>query len=381
MKNNENDKLRIAQIIGNAKTGGVISCVMNFFRNIDRDKFAFDFYMYAPSPYDDEIKALGGRIFYFPNVLKFFRSVSALKKFFQAENYYAVHAHLTTLAFVPLFAAKLAGVKYRVCHAHSTGHKSESVWIVKQTLKHFSRIFPTHIAGCSLLSNNYLYGKKYGEKAFLLHNAINTDKFRFDEIKTKRLKAEKNIENKKIIGTVGRFEFQKNLPFLIDAFSMVKLEMPNTHLFLVGGGSEIDKIEGKIAEYKLENDVDVVPNNNRVEDYYALFDIFVLPSRFEGLPLVAVEAQAMGIPCLLSDEITREADISGKCRFISIDTPGKWADEIIKALNETQNENLLSADASDELKNKIEKSGYDIKSETKRLEKFYLSLEDINYKN
>lgn len=358
-------KIKIAQVVGNAKAGGVISCVLNFYRNIDRNLFQFDFYTYGPSSHDQEIIELGGRVFYIPDVLSFFKSVSAMKSHFKKESYYAVHAHLTSLSFVPLLAAKRVGIKNRICHAHSTSHKSEKVWLVKNTLKHFSKLYPTHLAGCSKLSNRWLYGKKKGEDAFLLRNAIDLDRFHPDEERKARMKAELGLEGKSVVGCICRFEFQKNMPFLIDAFASLSLENEDAHLVLVGGGSEEEEILKKIEHYGIAERVHILKESHQVENYFAVFDLFVLPSRFEGLPLVAVEAQAMGIPCLLSDLITDEVNVTGKCEFLSIDSFGAWAEKM--------NELLISAKSYDAL-DKIVEAGYDIKCESKRLEQFYLSL-------
>lgn len=358
-------KIKIAQVVGASNTGGVISCVLNFYRNVDRDLFQFDFYTYGPSRHDKEILDLGGRVFYIPNVLSFFKSVSAMKSHFKKENYYAVHAHLTSLSFVPLLAAKRAGVKNRICHAHSTSHKSEKVWIVKNSLKHISKLYPTRLAGCSKLSNRWLYGKKKGEEAFLLRNAIDLDRFYPDTERRAQMKEKLGLSGKKVIGCVCRFEFQKNIPFLIDAFALLAKKKENTHLVLVGGGSEEEVITKKIERYGLTERVHILRETQSVENYFAAFDLFVLPSRFEGLPLVAVEAQAMGIPCLLSDLITDEVDITGKCEFISIDSLRLWTEKM--------NVMLRSAEFYDETA-KIKNAGYDIKLESKRLEKFYQSL-------
>ncbi|MDE6302749.1 MAG: glycosyltransferase [Clostridia bacterium] len=358
-------KIKIAQVVGASNVGGVISCVLNFYRNVDRDIFQFDFYTYGPSRHDKEILDLGGRVFYIPNVLSFFKSVSAMKSHFKKENYYAVHAHLTSLSFVPLFAAKRAGVKNRICHAHSTSHKSEKVWIVKNTLKHISKLYPTRLAGCSKLSNRWLYGKKKGEEAFLLRNAIDLNRFYPDGERRARMKEKLGLSGKNVIGCVGRFEFQKNIPFLIDAFALLAKSNENAHLVLVGGGSEEEAINKKIERYGLSERVHILRETQSVENYFAAFDLFVLPSRFEGLPLVAVEAQAMGIPCLLSDLITDEVNITGKCQFISIDSPRIWAEKM--------NNMLHTATFYDETA-KIKNAGYDIKLESKRLENFYQSL-------
>lgn len=358
-------KIKIAQVVGNARAGGVISCVLNFYRNIDRDRFQFDFYTYGPSSHDKEIMELGGRVFYIPDVLSFFKSVSAMKSHFKKENYYAVHAHLTSLSFVPLLAAKRVGVENRICHAHSTSHKSEKVWLVKNTLKHISKLYPTRLAGCSKLSNNWLYGKKKGEDAFLLRNAIDLTRFRPDAERGAEMKAELGLEGKKVVGCICRFEFQKNIPFLIDAFASLLLEDKNAHLVLVGGGSEEKEILEKIVNYGISENVHILRETQKPEDYFAAFDLFVLPSRFEGLPLVAVEAQAMGIPCLLSDLITDEVNVTGECRFLSIQSFGAWAEKMLDM--------LASAKRYDAM-DKITAAGYDIKRESKRLEEFYLSL-------
>lgn len=360
------EKLKIAQIIGNAKSGGVISCVLNFFRNIDRNKFQFDFYTYGESPFDEEIRQLGGRIFIIPNVLGFFKSVKAMKTYFAKENYYAVHAHLTSLSFVPLCAAKRAKIKYRICHAHSTSHRSEKVWLVKNTLKHLSRLYPTHLAGCSRYACCWLYGKRKGREAFVLKNAIDLSRFKRDDGKSAKLKEEYGLAGKKVIGNIGRFEFQKNQLFLLDAFAMLALERDDVDLALVGGGKLQSDIESRISELKLENRVHVYTEKKQVEDYFALFDLFALPSRFEGLGMVAVEAQAMGIPCLLSSEITQEVDVTKTCRFLPIEKSGEWADTI---------EEMLRCPHYDEMA-KVIAGGYDIKEEAKVLEEFYFKLNE-----
>lgn len=359
-----NKPIKIAQVVGNAKTGGVISCVLNFYRNIDNKRFVFHFFTYGESPYDNDIRALGGEVFYIPSVLNIAASLPKLVKLFKAGEYDAVHAHLTTLSVVPLLAARLAGIKNRICHAHSTSHKTEKVRLVKNALRPFSTMFATHLAGCSLYSIRWLYGRRKAETAFFLRNAINLDRFAADAQKSDRLKAEYGLTGRNVIGFVGRFVFQKNVPFLIEAFAMLALADKNAVLVLVGDGKDRPVIEELIKRYKLEGSVIILPETSRVEDYYALFDLFVLPSRFEGLPLVAVEAQAMGIPCLLSQEITPETDITGNCEFLPIDSPGVWADKMGKALGKKIDYSAKAA---------VVLAGYDIKQESKRLEQYYMT--------
>lgn len=359
-------KIKIAQVIGNAQKGGVINCVMNFFRHIDRDKVQFDFYTYAPSPFDDEIRALGGRVFHYPVVFNFFKCVRHLKKAFKAEGYDIVHVHMTTLSFVGLLAAKLAGVKHRICHAHSATNKDEGfVWFVKSVLKHISRWFPTELAGCSRLSIDWLYGKRASQKAYLLHNAIELDRFDSSEEQRAQSKRKYGLEGYKVVGNIGRFEFQKNIPFLIKAFGILCKSRDDVRLALVGGGSQLDEAKRLVNALDLQDKVLFLTEQKNVQEYFALFDAFALPSKYEGLPLVAIEAQAMGLPCLLSDCITKEADVTGHVKYLPIVSASFWAQEIDKTLNE---------DVGYDGKAALKDAGYDINEEAKRLLQYYTDV-------
>lgn len=354
-------QIKIAQVIGNAKTGGVISCVLNFYRHIDRERFRFDFFTYGASPFDEEIRALGGKVHTIPNVSNFLKAIAVMKRLFQEGGYDAVHAHMTTLSPVALCAARLAGIRTRIAHAHSTTHKAEKVRIIKNFLRLFSRVFPTALAGCSRYSCKWLYGKSKGEDAFLLRNAIDLSRFVRDDQRSALLREQYGLTGQKVIGFIGRFVYQKNVPFLVEAFAMLALERKDVTLVLVGNGKEKAHIVSLIEKYKLHNRVLLLPEIKDVQNYFSLFDIFALPSRYEGLPLVAVEAQATGIPCLLSDQITPETDLTGQCRFLPIESTGYWADQMALTLSCPKYEGY---DA-------VRKAGYDIREEVRRLEAFY----------
>ncbi len=359
--------MRIAQVIGNAKSGGVISCVLNFYRHIDRTKFQFDFYTYGESPFDEEIRSLGGRVFYFADMHNFVKAYADLRKYFGQEEYYAVHAHMTSLSFVPLMAAKSRGIKHRICHAHSTTHIKEKFWIVKNVLKRLSRASASVMAGCSLYSSGWLYGEKYSYDAFLLHNAIDLNRFSFMEQKDEELAKKYNFGDRKIIGSIGRLVFQKNYGFLIEAFYQLAKKADNVDLVIVGDGKEKEKLLNKIEKLNLQQRVHILPETIKVEDYYKIFDLFVLTSRFEGLPLVAVEAQAVGVPCLLSSEITEEVELGGKCEFLPINDSKVWANKMLSMLNSS-----YRYDATEQ----IIEAGYEITTESVKLGQFYLGLEE-----
>ena len=359
MADSEGKKIKIAQVIGNAKAGGVINCVMNYFRHIDTSKVQFDFYTYGPSPFDEEIKARGGRVFYFPSVFAFFKCVRFLRKSFKRERYDIVHAHMTSLSFVSLLAAKQAGVKHRICHAHSTTNKEEGfVHFVKSCLKHIS-------TWCSRLSIDWLYGKKAAKKAYLMRNAIDLDRFDVTDEEKRELKAHYGLENCKVVGHIGRFEFQKNIPFLVKAFAILCKSRDDVRLMLVGGGAEFENVKKLVETLKIEDKVLFMTEKRNVQEYYALFDVFALPSRFEGLPLVAIEAQAMGIPCLLSDCITKEVDVTGHVEYLPILSANYWANEISRVLDENVSYDGRKAVAA---------AGYDIVEESKNLLEYYTEV-------
>lgn len=355
-------KIKIAQVIGNAQSGGVISCVLNFYRHIDKQQFQFDFFTYGKSHYDEEIRALGGRVFYFSRVENFAKSYLQLKRYFEQENYYAVHAHLTTLSFLPLLAAKRAKVPHRICHAHSTTHKKEKFWLLKSLLKRFSKCFANNLSGCSNYSNNWLYGK--ADDVFLLPNAIDLERFYYLESKDLSFVKQYGWENKKVIGAIGRLVWQKNFSFLLKAFAIVSQKREDAILVIVGKGKEHAKLLKLINKLNLQNKVHILPEISAVENYYKTFDLFVMTSRFEGLPLVAVEAQAVGVPCLLSSNITNEVNISGQCQFLTLCSLEMWADKMIEMLDAPR------INATE----KLIEQGYEIKSQANRLQEYYSEL-------
>ena len=361
----EERKIKIAQIVGNATTGGVISCVLNFYRHIDRTRFAFDFYSYGPSKFDEEIKALGGNVFYVPKAIRPLSHLLKLKKLLKEGGYDIVHAHLTTLSVVSLLAAKQAKVKLRVCHSHSTTHRGEPTKIIKDCLRPFSKTFATHTAGCSEYSIRWLYGKETAKKSFLLHNAIDLEKFTPNAELRERTRRTLGVENDFVFGSIGRFVYQKNYKFLIDAFALYAHDNPHGKLLLVGDGDEKDAIMKRIADYDLKERVIILNEISDVQKYYSAFDGFLLPSRYEGLPLVAVEAQAMNVPCILSKEITHEADVGGIYCFLDISSAKTWADAM---------QQLFVEHPTYDVHDSLIGSNFDIANETHRLEEFYQNL-------
>lgn len=355
--------VRIAQVLGNAAFGGVIVWLMNFFRNIDRTKFLFDFYMYAPSPYDDEIRALGGRVFYWPRVTNVFSAYRILKKAFRDNGYSTVHVHMTTLSFVALAAAKSAGVPRRICHSHSTANPHEGwKYAVKMLIRPLPKLFATDLAGCSELAIRWLYGAKCADKAVLVHNAVDLDRYRVSDGYAVEAKKRLGLSGRKVIGFAGRFERQKNLPWLIDVFAEVARRRDDAVLVLAGAGSEKQMLLRRAEEKGIADKIFFFGKVEDVNALYAAMDIFVLPSLFEGLPLVAIEAQAAGLFCLMSDNITREAAVTDNCAFLPLDDVNEWADSVLAVLEAARNYDGPEA---------LSGGPYDIRLEAKKLEELY----------
>ena len=371
MKNQE--PIRIAQIIGKWLGGGVESVVMNYYRHIDRTKIQFDFICDEDStniPYD-EIKKLGGKIILVPPYQKVFEYQKDLIKIFKDNNYKIVHSHLNTLSVFPLRAAKKAGVPVRIAHSHSTTNKKE--WkknLVKQVLRPFSKVYATNYMCCSELAGRWLFGNKEYDKGnvYLLNNAIDLDKFKYDEKIRKEIRKELNIKDDTlVIGHIGRFVEQKNHKFLIDIFNEVHKQNNNSLLILVGQGPLMEEIKEKVKKLGLEDCVKFLGQRNDVNELYQVFDVFCLPSLYEGLPVVGIEAQATGLLCVLSDDMTKETKVLNETEFLSLKQSADiWAKIIL-------NKQLILLDKNNTAKKKIA-VGYDINNESFKLEKIYKKL-------
>lgn len=370
MRNNE--PIRVAQIMGKWIGGGVESVVMNYYRHIDRTKIQFDFICDEDStniPYE-EIEKLGGRVILIPPYQKLFKYHNKLKKILKDGNYKIVHSHINTLSIFSLFAAKCAGVPVRIAHSHSTTNKKEKKKnLLKQALRPFSKEFATDYMCCSELAGRWLFGNKEYDKGnvYLLNNAIDLGKFKYDEKIRSEKRKKLNISNDTlVIGHVGRFVEQKNHRFLIDIFNEIHKQNSNSILLLAGQGPLMEEIKSKVESLGLEKFVIFLGQIDDADKLYQAIDIFVLPSLYEGLPVVGVEAQATGLLCELSSNMTKETKILDTTRFISLDKSAKeWASIILDDYSKFKRYDT-TAD--------ITKSNFNIKKETIKLENKYYKL-------
>ena len=366
------EPIRIAQIMGKWVGGGVEAVVMNYYRNIDRNKIQFDFICDDDSTCipKEEIESLGGKVILIPPYQKVLKYHKELKKILKDGQYKIVHSHINALSVFSLWAAKSAKVPVRIAHSHSTSNKKE--WkktLLKNMLRPFSKMFATDYFCCSELAGRWLFGNKtYDEgKVYLLNNAIDVDKFKYnEEIRKQKRKELKIKDNELVIGHIGRFVKQKNHEFLIDIFNEIHNQNKNTILLLAGDGPLKEEIENKVKELGLEKNVQFLGQRKDANELYQAFDAFVLPSLYEGLPVVGVEAQAAGLPCFFSTDMTKETKVLDTTQFIELThIPKYWADKILKTLKSFKRQNTTF---------EITNNNFNIKSETEKLEQQYRQL-------
>lgn len=330
--------IRVAQILNRMDSGGIEAVVLNYYRHIDHSKVQFDFYLAEGSslPQRAELEALGAGLYPIPPYSRPLAYHKALYTAFRQRNYKIVHAHLSTMSVFPLFAAWRAGVPVRICHNHSTAHWGEGAkTLLKYLLRPLNKLFATDWFACGERAGRWMYGDKAFDtgKVTVMPNAIDTAKFAYDPAARVRLREELGIpQNAFVVGHVGRFTYAKNHTFLLKIFAELLEAKPNAYLLLVGEGELQEQIRQQIQNLDLQDKTIFTGVRQDANELYSLMDTFCLPSRYEGMPVVAWEAQANGLPCVLADTMTSEAAKSDQAVFLSLSSPPQiWADTLAHA--------------------------------------------------
>lgn len=359
---NKKEPIRVAHVIGKLYAGGVESVIYNYYRHIDRTKYQFDFIIDADSKIDppQEIIDLGARFYTVPPYQKLPQYMKELIRLFRENQYQIVHSSMNSLAVFSLCAAWIAGVPVRICHNHSTSAPGETKKnILKYMLRPFAKIFPTHLCACSRLAGEWLFGKRAMKqgRVTIFNNAIETEKFAFDPVVRDEVRKEFGIEDKFVIGHVGRFCFQKNQEFLIDVFAQVHKDNSKAVLMLVGIGETQQMIRDRVEILRLSDAVIFTGTRSDVNRLYQAMDVFVFPSRYEGLGIAAVEAQCAGLTVIVSDCVPKEAKASKNILFLKLENPLSWVDAI---------DNITSSDRTAPIDVRL-----DIKFEASKLQYYY----------
>jgi glycosyltransferase involved in cell wall biosynthesis len=300
-------------------------------------------------------------------VINYFAYKKALQKFFKEHNdYAAVQGHMTSTASIYLPIAKKAGIPMTIAHARSAGVDQGIRGIVTKIIRHPLKNRADYLFTCSKEAGIAVYGKKSVKqgKVWTIPNAIDADRFSYNESVRNEVRKELGIEDKFVIGHVGRFGFMKNHAYLIDIFNEVYKQRNDAVLVLIGKGELENDIKTKAEQLGLKDKVYFMGTRPDVERYYQAFDYFVFPSTFEGFPGSVAEAQASGLRCLVSDKITREVALTELVTYKSIEeTPQSWACEILNNADKIKDRE----NHSDIIKEK----NFDVKRQAQMLETFY----------
>lgn len=361
-------KIRIAHIAGGLTTGGVESVIYNYFSHMDRKDYDLIYISYdTPDPQmQKRFEKIGFTVY---SVTKkkenLWKSCKEVYTIMKKHKINIVHSHMTLMCFITSILGRMAGARVRIAHSHLAQHPSGIKKFIYWTFKIMTRITATDYFACGQEAAQYLYGKSICQKGkvTILNNAVEPELFAYQEKKRKKIRNFYAIEDKLCIGHVGRFTEQKNHHFLIEIFEQIHREYPETVLLSVGSGPLMEEIKNQVKEKKLEDAVIFTGSRNDIDELYQAMDIFVLPSLYEGLAVVLVEAQFAGLTIYTSDKVTKEIGITPNLNYIPLQKSAKeWAEEIM--------ENAVCGRRND-VYPILKQAGYDIFIESKKLDAFY----------
>ncbi len=365
--------IRILQSVSNMDRAGIETMLMNFYRNMDHERIQFDFLSNKPKPgdYDAEITEMGGRLFVSPGYKSFRRYVGYMTELFKTHpEYRIIHTHNGSLMLYALRSAQINSIPVRIAHAHATAIPFDFKNGIKMCMKPMIKYVATDYWGCSNAAGEFYFSKKrWMKNNQLIHNAIDVDKFAFNESSRKNIREEFGLGDKFVVGHVGRLTWQKNQKKLIEIFAALHKLCPKSQLVMVGTGELEEKLRKQAAQLGISDAVTFTGMQTNVDQWYSVFDVFVLSSWYEGLPVVGIEAQAADLPCVFTDTITPEVKVTDRVRFLGLkDDTTTWANEILQFGVRQRGSRY------DDLK----KSGYDIKTEAIRMQQLYVDLYEKN---
>ena len=348
--------------------GGVAKLVYDYYKHMDHSQVHFDFLIYdfyEEGMYEAPLREMGCTIYKLPRFKKdkmgYFKGMA---KVIREGNYDVIHSHMGSRGLFAMIFGKKYGVPTRIVHSH-IAYEPVSGW--KKKLNHvlakIAKANATNLFACGKDAGKYMWGEN--ANVHIMTNAVDTEGFQFDPVLREEKRRELGLEGKFVYGIVGRLSEQKNYPFLFDAYEKVIQTLDNTVLVIVGRGLEEEAIKELARKKGIADSVMFLGLRDDVPKLLNAFDLFVLPSRYEGLPVVLIEAQANGLPELVSDKVTREMDVSDLIAFLPIDKGADiWAEEMSRVLVNTEQRAAYSHIIAD--------AGYDIKKEAQRMQDYYI---------
>ncbi|UTR14883.1 glycosyltransferase family 1 protein [Salipaludibacillus sp. LMS25] len=368
--------VRVLHAVVNMNRGGAETLIMNLYRHLDRSAVQFDFLTSYEGEFDEEIVSLGGRVHRLPALKEVghFQYLKAVNDFFERnKNYAIVHAHMDRMSGHILSSAKRHHIPIRIAHSHSTlseGHLAirSYKWYAGQKIRRAA----TDRFACSQTAGSWLFGRSVNFKR--INNSIDSESFKYCPDKRMSVRKEFGLlEDQFVLGHVGRFSHPKNHTFLIHMFLKVVSHIPQARLLLVGEGPLRENIMSLVKRLKLEEHIVFLGKRADISDLLTGCDAFVFPSLYEGLPVSLVEAQASGLPCLVSDHVTHEIDIgAGLIQFLTLRDSEQWVKSLV-ALERNRPKRQSQHECV------IEK-GFNIIETSTALQSFYLKrLKEVNH--
>lgn len=332
MKQTGDAPMRVAQVLNRMDSGGIEAVVMNYYRHIDRSQVQFDFYYDEGStlPQKEELARLGAGLYPTPSYRHIVAYHRALVKAFRAGRYEIVHAHLSVLSVFALLAARRAGVPVRICHNHTASSWLEGGrTLLKTLLRPWNLLVANRYYACGEHAGRWMYGNRRFDRGevTVMPNAIEAQAYAFDPEARSRLREALGIaQDAFVVGHVGRFVAQKNHAFLLKAFARLRELRADARLLLVGEGERMERIRRKAQALGIADAVIFTGARRDVNRLYSVMDVFCLPSLYEGMPVVSMEAQANGLPVICSDRVPAEAKMTDQMRQLPLGDAGLWAD-------------------------------------------------------
>ena len=353
---------------GSLDRGGIASWMLNYAARFNRERVAVDFLVHGLESGAREADALslGAKVMHVPFRRNDPAGNEAGIRACIEKGYDVVHAHMDGMNTYPLGIAKQLGVPVRISHCHNTDFLTTNP--IRRVAHELARLqipaVATHLLACSADAGRFLYGdaRVNAGEVTIVRNAIDGARYRFDEAARSRVRTELGLTNRVVVGHIGRFDLhQKNQLFLLDAFAKAKKERSELALVLVGDGEDRKKIEEQIARLGLTEDVILTGFREDIPALLSAFDLFVLPSVFEGLGIVLIEAQASGLGCLASDAVPKDTKIT-ECAYLPLYDSALWAEAFCRATVKQERDWPEQA---------LAEQGYEIASAAIQLQEFY----------
>lgn len=362
--------IRVAIIAGKVDSGGKKNLIMEYYRHINRNEIQFDFICDSDSQAipTEEIQSLGGRIYIIAPYQNILKNMSDMRKIFLKNHYLIVHAYNSTMNIFPMYVAKQCGIPVRISESLSMAHEGDWKTILKKILRPMSKYFANYYMACGSECGKWQFGNKlFNEgKVDVFKTVINTTFNSYHPDIREQTRKTHGWDNKIVIGHIGRFTVQKNSIHMLEIFGAIARKEPRAILCLIGDGELKEDMFKKIHELHIESQVNYLGRREDIQQFYNAMDCFILPSLYEGLPVVGLEAESCGLPMFFSTEITKEANACELGHFIGLDENiDIWADEILNACK--KNMPIRKSYAT-----KVRDAGFDSASEAERLQQYYI---------